>query len=203
MVAEIQPQFVYFSKRPWRCLRRAADCFLCITLGEPLKRNSFVHPDGHSCLSVDESDNRLLFCFRSIVEVMVNFYAEDEYAPPKKRKKKRKMMMTKGKKAEEFGNIAGGTKKPTVRAEQPSGGSSLGLTGPHRRHFNNCSLCYNNTELPPPWTVSISPPVSIMHSGGPRAAQGLIADRVGLPSACLRRLLMRPFSWQHSGGTNL
>lgn len=26
--------------------------------------------------------------------------------------------------------------------------SLLGLTPPHCRHFNNCSLCYNNTGLP-------------------------------------------------------
>lgn len=26
--------------------------------------------------------------------------------------------------------------------------SLLGLTTPHCRHFNNCSLCYNNTGLP-------------------------------------------------------
>lgn len=36
-----------------------------------------------------------------------------------------------------------------------------------------------------------------------RALRSLIADRVRLPSAWLRWLLMRPFSWHHSGGTNL
>lgn len=41
----------------------------------------------------------------------------------------------------------GNERKYTERAESPLCGL-LGLTPSHCRHFNNCSLCYNNTGLP-------------------------------------------------------
>lgn len=61
-------------------------------------------------------------------------------------------------------------------------------------------ITHTNQE---PWMVSVSSPVSIMSSDRLRASWGVIVNRVTLASVWLRWLLMRPFYWHHSGGTNL